>query len=338
MSPQRSDPPVRYRGLDRLRGLGLWLMVAHHLNSWTVGSVLTRERVKGFERYATTDLAPVLFIIALGGAAVIVGSRLRDRRGAGTLGVARRWAMILLAALGLELALHHEFNDVGVLGILALCGVLITAIAAAVGRRPAVWAAIAVGLTLAAEHTVTWATRDGDISWLHVVDPKFPIVTYLALATFGSLAIACMPSSEDPLRLAGLSALATVALAIDAAAGDWPPVRYPGDLRFILPGAAAGLALWAVLAWAPAVRALGPVATWLERAGGRSLVIFIGHYLIWISFDRWGVPESFRSAWFPIVGCLIIYAISARPPRRRPPPPDPSPPARSTGGSGSITV
>jgi peptidoglycan/LPS O-acetylase OafA/YrhL len=324
---------VRYRGLDRLRGLGLWLMVIHHLNSWTVGSKLMRERVKGFERFATTDMAPVLFAVALGGAALIVGDRLRERRGQGVIGVVRRWAGVAGYALLVEMVLHHHFHDIGVLGILAICGISVTAAAALAGYRPLVWAPLALALTLEAGRAADWTARTPSLDF---IDRKFPVVTYLAFAAWGTLGVACMRTGERAARLALLSAGTAVAVVIAANIDHWPPVRYPGDDRFILPGAAAGYALWALLAWSPAVRAMGPLAVWLERAGGRSLRIFVFHYVILVVLQETGVPDWLRNWYWPVLGALVIFAISARPPRRRSDGPEPV--GRADAGSGSISV
>jgi hypothetical protein len=323
---------MRYRGLDRLRGLGLWFMIVHHLNAWTVGSALMRQRVKGFERFATTDLAPVLFTVALGGAALIVGDRLRERRGRGVVGVIRRWAVVAGWAVVIDIGLHHRFDNIGVLGILAISGLTVTALAALVGYRPLVWAAIALALTLQAGAAVEWTS---DVSALDFIDSRFPVVTYLALASCGALGVACMRAGERAGRVALLSAGAAAAVAIAAAFDHWPPVRYPGDLRFVLPGAAAAYALWALLVWPPAVRALGPLAVWLERAGSRSLSIFVAHYLIRLVLIETGVPDWMRSWYWPVVGALVIFAVSARPPRRAA---EQSPVGRADAGSGSITV
>ncbi len=311
---------MRYRGLDRLRGLGLWMMVVHHLFGWTAGPRLARARLQGYEGYATTDLAPVLFTMAAGGAALIVGSRIRDKRGAGTGKALLRWAKVAAWGVALGIALDGKVDNLSVLEILAISGVAVTVLALAVGAWWPAWLALTAITTATADEAYEAAHDAGGLVG-RVAGAQFPIVTYLAFAAAGALAVSILRTGEQPRRLAALSVVAAAVVGAMAVAGEWPPVRYPGDARFVVPGVLAGFAFWTALATPSVVRALGPVAVWLERSSTRTLLVFVAHYAIRIWLDHTERLYELREApWMLAAGAtsIAIIAWSSRPLRAAP--------------------
>src|SRR5690606_40927965 len=69
-------PPVsrtrRSEALDRLRGVALVAMLVHHLIEWMSGDA--RAILPGWERFAVTDAAAVVFFVAAVGSMALLRS------------------------------------------------------------------------------------------------------------------------------------------------------------------------------------------------------------------------------------------------------------------------
>lgn len=331
MSPAPSectdDPPgpvaagtPRWHSLDVLKGLALWAMIAHHLNKWAGGDI--DRRFIGFDHFIVTDLAAPVFAVALGAAAVVVGSRvdtLSDLRGP-----VWRWAQILALGIAIDIATHRgDLEGRGVLPTLAILGLVITLAVAAGGRRPTVWWPAAAACVMVAVP----ATRVGgnDVLGLLVSGP-FSLPVYGVFAAAGAaVATHGLGRAERDLPLlpaAGVVLVVgvvagTIAGGVVAPEGLWPPARYPGHLGFTLWGLVASLLVWAI------VRSLLPVGGWLSeaaaRAGRRTLLVFGGHFLVKVALQRadligqldtrrWGIV-----VWLVVIGLCAASALPAHP-------------------------
>ena len=296
-------------GLDRLKGLALWMMVIHHVMGWATGPEEVRRLLPGLPTMAVTDLAVPSFALALGAGAHVVGLRLRRRRGTGALAVGRRWVVVAACGLALGLAFDGRIDRISILEILALCGATVTV--AALLLRPGAlgWGLLAALATVAAGpiSTAAGATESG--WWFRLAGDKFPVVTYLALAAWGAAAAALLRRGERTGLLARLALFAALGTAMVAAAGGWPPRRYPGDAAFILLGVAASLSLWALLALPAFERRLGAVARGLEVAGRRSLIVFVAHYAIRFALEGAGVLGDLDGPAWVAAAALVAVAI-----------------------------
>lgn len=324
---EQASPPgaVRWGSLDVLRGLALYLMVAHHLAKWTGGRVA--ERFVGFEGLLVTDIAAPIFAVGAGAAAFLVGQRISAGRRP-DLGRARtalwRWTQVMLAGLAIDVAVGGGIDGGGVLPSLAVLGVIVTGISAAGVRRPATWWALAAAVTLA-----VGPARDlaGDGFWSRLVNGSFSIAVYGTFAAAGAAVAAHATGrrgGEDHLPLVRAAAGVLVAGVVGAAVvpglvapeGLWPPDRYPGYLPFTMWGLVATFALWAF------VRRALPDTSWLgaaaARAGRRTLLLFMGHYVIKLFLqhtDRLGTLDTWRwglAAWAATLAICVTASLPWR--------------------------
>lgn len=318
-SARTEDPPApaaagpsRWHSLDVLKGLALWAMIAHHLNKWAGGDI--DERFVGFDHFIVTDLAAPVFAVALGAAAVVVGSRVdawRDLRGP-----VWRWTQILLLGIAIDIATHRgDLEGRGVLPTLALLGLVITlAVAAGVCRPVVWWLATAVCVVVAVP-----ATRLGgdDVLGLLVSGP-FALPVYGVFASAGA-AVAThglgRPERELPLLpavggvlAAGLVA-ATLAGGVVAPEGTWPPARYPGHLGFTLWGLVASLAIWAIVR--SVLPAGGRLSEAAARAGRRTLSVFGSHFLVKVALQRADLIGELDTRRWGIVVWLVVIGLGA---------------------------
>jgi hypothetical protein len=287
-------------------------MIAHHLNKWAGGDV--DGRFVGFDHFIVTDLAAPVFALALGAAAVVVGSRVdtwSDLRGP-----VWRWAQILLLGVAIDIATHRgDLEGRGVLPTLALLGLVITLAVAAGLRHPTVWwLATAVCVVAAVP-----ATRLGgdDVLGLLVSGP-FSLPVYGVFAAAGAaVATRGLGRAERDLPLlpaAGVVlavgvAAAAVAGGVVAPEGIWPPARYPGHLGFTLWGLVASLVVWAI------VRSVLPAGRWLSeaaaRAGRRTLLVFGLHFLVKVALQRAGLIGELDTRGWGIVVWLVVIGLCA---------------------------
>ena len=323
--PHSAPKPVtagshRWHSLDVLKGVALWAMIAHHFNKWAGGEV--DGRFIGFEHFLVTDLAAPLFAVALGAAAVVVGSRARAGKGLG--GPIRRWGEILVLGLVIDWATHHlAVEGRGVLPTFAVLGLAITLATAAGLRHPAAWWAVSAGCVLLAV-PATAMRGDGVLDLL--INGPFSVVVYGVFAAAGA-AVACnglgRPERDLPLwRAAGgvlVGGLALYAVGGGAVApeGIWPPSRYPGHLGFTLWGLVASLVVWAVVR-----RLLPPGAIVSEaaaRVGHRTLVVFGAHFVVKLALQRADlIGELDTRAWgYVIWAAVVAVAVISALPRRR---------------------
>lgn len=278
-APGMPSTTQRWHSLDVLKGLALWGMIAHHFQEWTAGEV--HGRFVGFERFVVTDLAPPLFAVALGAAAVVVGDRIGTW--AGLVRPVLRWLQILVIGLGIDVVVHDgTLRGNGVLPTLAILGLVITVTVAAGLRRPWVWWTVAAACAVIAVPATEMA---GDEPLHLLVNGPFSLAVYGVYAASGAAVAAHgLGRSERALPLvrsaAGVLvvglALAGLAEAQVAPGGAWPPARYPGHLDYTLWGVLASLVIWAAArSVLPATRALGVGAA---RAGQRTLLVFTAHF------------------------------------------------------------
>lgn len=308
--PLEAAPPHshRWHSLDVLKGLALWAMIAHHFNKWAGGPV--DGRFVGFDHFLVTDLAAPVFAVALGAAAVVVGSR--ARAGGGLRGPVRRWGEILALGLVIDWATHHlAIEGRGVLPTLAVLGLVVTLAVAAGLRHPLAWWAVTVAcLLLAAPAT---AVR-GDGVLVLLLSGPFSLPVYGVFAAAGA-AVAChgMGRAEDELPLWRAAAGVLVAgLAIYAVAGGavapegiWPPSRYPGHLGFTLWGLVASLAVWGLTRrLLPPGRMLSEAAA---RVGHRTLLVFGAHFIVKLALQRVDlIGELDTRAWGYAIWAAVV--------------------------------
>lgn len=318
--PAATARAPRWHSLDVLKGLALWAMIAHHVNKWAGGDI--DERFVGFDHFIVTDLAAPVFALALGAAAVVVGSRI------GTWHDLRRpvwrWTQILLLGVAIDIATHRgDLEGRGVLPTLALLGLVVTLAVAAGVRRPLPWWLAAAACVVVAV-PATRLGGDGVLGLL--VSGPFALPVYGVFAAAGA-AVAThglgRPERDLPLLPAAAGVLgaglvaATLAGGVVAPEGIWPPARYPGHLGFTLWGLVASLVIWSI------VRATLPAGGWLSEAaawaGRRTLVVFGGHFLVKVALQRadligeldtrrWGIV-----VWVAVIGLCAASARPARP-------------------------
>jgi hypothetical protein len=287
-------------------------MIAHHVNKWAGGEI--DERFVGFDHLIVTDLAAPVFALALGAAAVVVGSRVeawRDLRGP-----VWRWGQILLLGIAIDIATHRgDLEGRGVLPTLALLGLAITLAVAAGVRQPMVWW-LATGVCVVAAVPATRLGGDDALGLL--VSGPFSLPVYGVFAAAGAaVATQALGRGERELPLlpavggvvpAGLAA-ATLAGGVVAPEGIWPPARYPGHLGFTLWGLVASLLVWAL------VRAVLPAGGWLSdaaaRAGRRTLVVFGGHFLVKVALQRADLIGELDTRRWGIVVWLVVIGLCA---------------------------
>jgi uncharacterized membrane protein len=343
-------PADRSAALDRLRGAALVAMVVHHLTDWLTGDA--RAVLPGWPSFVVTDVAAVAFFVAAGASmALFVASRRGRRMSRGRVAaqVLRRYGLLVPIGLALDWLLWRSPTMFGVLEALGVCVVLGAAVAAAVPTRllPAV-----AGATLVAGIVVE-RLAGGSGAWLarEVLAGKFPVVTYLGFVLVG-VAAARTGRYRDPRWVARVT-LAAVAATVALVAAGLVPDRYPGDVRFVVPGLAGTAAVYALgrLPWHRALAALDRV---LRRAASHTLGIFVAHYVLYAAFRHTGVlgtvpgavavPAAVATS---VTACLLAPRVpqppwslrtgfrSVRPPARQGPAPTPAAPGpRGAAGRG----
>jgi hypothetical protein len=297
----------RFDGLDRLKAVALWAMLLHHLLAWTVGDA---RHLLGDGQAAVTDLAAPAFAVAAGAGAAIVGRRLRERDGAGTARVLGRWAVI--AAWGVALGVRGDgaVDSVGVLEILAVVGVVITVAARWAGPGAAAWAGIAAALTVASLPVID-AAADAGGWWYAALGHRFPAVSYVAMGAAGAAVVTALGARERLDRLVVAGAGATVLLAALGllGAGAWPVDRYPSGPAFIVPGVAAAVVTWAAVAALPS----SALTRGMQRAGQRTLVVYVGHHAVRVVLDAGGWYQTLDGpGWIAgVVALTVALAVAS---------------------------
>jgi uncharacterized membrane protein len=311
--------PGRFVGLDRLKGLALWAMLLHHALMWMVGDA--RSLLGGDDGMAVTDLAAPMFAVSAGAGAALLARRLREGGGPGMARMVGRWATIGAWGVALGAAIDHDVDGIGVLETLAVGGVLITVLA----RRAAVpawsWASAAGVLTVTSPWVIDAAAAAGGW-WELVLGSRFPLLSYLAMGLAGAAVVTHLGGEEGRRRLDGVALAAVVATVVLAwtAGGDygvWPADRHPGGPAFIVPGVVATVVTWAVLAHLRP----GLITRGMERAGRRTLLVYVLHYALRVVLDLGGWwAELDGPGWTAAAVALaaVMATLSALPaPRRR---------------------
>jgi hypothetical protein len=120
-----------------------------------------------------------------------------------------------------------------------------------------------------------------------------------------------------------------------AGVGVWPAERYPSGPAFIVPGVVVTVAVWAVAAGLQT----RPVVSGLERAGQRTLLVYVAHYALRVVLDLGGWWAALDGpGWTAAaVGLAALIAIASAAPWRSSPtqPTALDQPAGATSGSGS---
>lgn len=308
-----ASPSPRFHGLDRLKAVALWAMLLHHVLAWMVGDA---RHTLGDGQVAVTDLAAPAFALAAGAAACLVGRRLRQRDGRGTGRVLARWALIAGWGVALGARGDLQVDTVGVLEALAVVGITTTLLARWVAPGAVTWAVLAAGLTAVSTPVIEAATDAG--GWWHLAfGHRFPLVSYLAMGAAGAAAATALGDRERRPRLVALAAGGLVLLTTLSLlhAGTWPVDRYPSGPAFIVPGIAAALVAWAALAALPA----SALTRGMERAGQRTLLVYVGHHVVRTVLDAGGWYQSLRGpGWTAAaVGIALGFAVLSALPRPR---------------------
>jgi peptidoglycan/LPS O-acetylase OafA/YrhL len=331
-APAVEDAPItqrhapRWGSLDVLRGVALYMMVIHHFAKWTGGRV--EERFIGFDGLLVTDLAAPIFAVGVGAAAFLVGRRIADWRNGGRRRARTalwRWTQVLLAGLAIDIGVGGGVDGGGVLPSLAVLGVIVTALAAAGVARAWMWW-IAAGVCALLVGPAVELEAAGFMARL--LNGSFSIAVYGVFAA-GGAAVAAHASSTTggeerlPLLRAALGVAAVGALgawllpAQLAPNGLWPPERHPGYLDFTMWGLVASFVMWAaVRAFLASDSRLGAAAA---RAGRRTLVLFMGHYVVKLVLQHSGYLEELDTwrwglvAWAAAIAvCVVASLPSAR--------------------------
>jgi hypothetical protein len=298
----------RFAGLDRLKGVALWAMLLHHVLMWMVGDA--RAKLGGARSgIAATDLAAPMFAVAAGAGAALLARRIRADGGAGTARMLRRWAVIGAWGVVLGTVVDHEIDSVGVLETLAVCGAAVSLVALFVAPGPVAWVALGSVLTAVSLPVIRWADAAGGW-WERTFADSFPVVSYLAMATFGAAVAGYLGAGERRPALVRLVAVTAGTLAIVAVLGIdigvLPVSRYPSGPAFVVPGVAATIALWALLAHLRP----GVVVRGMERAGQRTLVVYVAHYGLRIVLDLGGWWASLRGPGWTAAAVAIAVAMA----------------------------
>lgn len=284
--PHRS---TRLPALDRLRAAALLAMLVHHLTDWYVGGA--RALLPGWSGLAVTDVAAPAFFVAAGAAVALFATSRRRRAGRGRLAVelARRYGLLVPIGVALRWALWDDPLGFGVLECLGLVTVATAVVALAAPRAlaPAAVAALLVGPSAAA------VAADG--SWLEVevLAGTFPLATYLGFSLLGGWAVASGALRRPRIVLAvGLGLLAATAVM---ALGGEVPERYPGGLRFVVPGIGATAVVYGL---AGLRHGGGPKAldALLRRVGAHTLGIFLAHYGVYVALLLTGTLRTLSPA------------------------------------------
>lgn len=261
-------------------------MLLHHVVAWLTATD-GRGVVPGWRGFVLTDVAATAFFVAAGmSAALLVASR--RRRGMPPWRIAglllRRYGLLVPLGIGLRWVLGWNTDGFGVLEALGVTVLLAAAVAAVLPARLEPLAA--VGL-LAAGMLVERALYERT-DWLaaELLAGKFPLLTYVGFVLVGIAAVDSRrhQSRGWALAAAGAGGLAFVALL----AAGLEPDRYPGDLRFVIPGLAGTAVAYAVAqrTWS---KVAAPVDAMVRSAAAHTLGIFLGHYVLFEVADRLGV-------------------------------------------------
>jgi surface polysaccharide O-acyltransferase-like enzyme len=280
---------MRLEALDRLRGCALVAMLLHHISGWLTGED-ARHLLPGWNEFSLTDVAAPAFFVAAGmSGALLVASRRRQGvpriRITGT--VLRRYGLLVPIGLALRWAMGWPVFGVGVLEAVGIAVVAGLAIAAVVPRR---WWPVAAAVTLVVGMSAEqWRLEDKDWLSFEVIAGKFPVVTYVGFVLVGVAAVGTGRYRDVAwvTRAAVLATAATVVLLVL----DQEPDRYPGDLRFVVPGLAGTAIVYALAQrdWSPV---LAPLDAVVREAAAHTLGIFIAHYAIFETLDRLGAIGS----------------------------------------------
>jgi hypothetical protein len=306
----RRAPVDRSAALDRLRGAALVAMLVHHLTDWLTGDA--RAVLPGWDAFVVTDIAAVAFFVAAGASmALFVASR----RGRGmarwrvSAQVMRRYGLLVPIGLALDWALWRNPAMFGVLEALGVCVVLGAAVVAVVPDR---WlpsaAAVAVVVGVSVERLLA-----GSGAWIaqEVLAGKFPLVTYLGFVLVGAAA-ARTGRYRDRGWVAG-AALGLTAATVVLVVGGVEPDRYPGDVRYVVPGL-AGTAVAYAAAQAPWQRWLAPLDRVVRRAAAHTLGIFVAHYLVYGALRQAGLLGDLPGvAAVPIAVAVTVFACLVAP-------------------------
>jgi len=275
----------RVAALDRLRGIALVGMLLHHLTAWLTGTD-GRDVIPGWPGFVVTDVAAAAFFVAAGmSVALLVASRRRREmpplRIAGLL--LRRYGLLVPLGIGLRWVLGWNTDGFGVLEALGVTVLLAAAVAAVLPARLEPLAA--VGL-LAAGMLVEKALYERT-DWLaaELLAGKFPLFTYVGFVLVG---IAAVDSRRHQSRGWALAAVGVGAVAfVWLLAAGLEPDRYPGDLRFVIPGLAGTAVAYAVAqrTWS---KVAAPVDSMVRSAAAHTLGIFLAHYVLFEVADRLG--------------------------------------------------
>jgi peptidoglycan/LPS O-acetylase OafA/YrhL len=124
----------------------------------------------------------------------------------------------------------------------------------------------------------------------------------------GAAAVTALGDRERIDRLVVAAAGATVLLSALGllGAGAWPVDRYPSGPAFIVPGVVAALVAWAALAALPSsVPTRG-----MERAGRRTLVVYVGHHAVRVVLDAAGWYQALRGPGWTAAAVVLTVAIA----------------------------
>lgn len=318
--PARPSSP-RWHSLDVLKGLALWALVAHHFNKWAGGRI--DERFLGYDHFIVTDLAAPMFGVALGAAAMVVGSRIEHW--ADLPKPVWRWGQILLVGLAIDFATHHgRIEGRGVLPTLAVVGVITMLLVAGGLRSPWAWWLVAVGSMLLC---VPATELSGDGLFVLLISGPFALPVYGVYGAAGAaIAGHALGRPERSLPLmratAGVLVVGLVASQVGggvvAPEGVWPPARYPGDLGFTLWGLVATLGIWTVAR--EVLPQGGALAEAVGRAGRRTLPVFAAHFAVKVALQRAdliGELDTWRWGIAVWAAVIAVCALSTVPRPRR---------------------
>jgi len=303
--PALRAPVDRSAALDRLRGAALVAMLVHHLTEWLTGDA--RAVLPGWDGFVVTDVAAIAFFVAAGASmALFVASR----RGRGmarwrvSAQVLRRYGLLVPIGLALDWVLWRNPAMFGVLEALGACVVLGAAVVAIVPDR---WLPAAAALTVVGGVAVERLVS-GSGAWIarEVLAGKFPLLTYLGFVLIG--AAAARAGWYRDRRWVAAVALGLTASTVVMVVAGIEPDRYPGDVRFVLPGL-AGTAIAYAAAQAPWQRWLAPLDRVVRRAAAHTLGIFVAHYVVYGALRQAGLLGDVPgAAAVPIAVAVTVFA------------------------------
>jgi hypothetical protein len=210
--------------------------------------------------------------------ALFVGSRRRRGLSSGHVGaqVLRRYGMLVPIGMALDWVLWRDPLMCGVLEVLGVTVVLGAALAAVVPARAL------PGLAATVVAVGVWSGRAvaGRAGWWasELIGGKFPLVTYLGFVLVGAAAVRTGWYADR--RTVVVAAAGALLLTVALLAAGLVPDRYPGDVRFIVPGLAVTVAVYALaqLRWGPPFAGLDRI---VRGAAAYTLGIFLAHYAVY---------------------------------------------------------